>query len=273
MTFYKGVICHFLISGHSHMMPDRVVSHIKKSFGTNDLYLPTEMIDRMSSINTVKAEFIDHNNPLRNIYSGWEKILKDQFIPIPAVDNGYTKNHFFEFADGQVSIRHIVGSEIKYVHDYVQKGCLNTIKKRILNSLIGDISLSKATMDDIILLRHPVSDFPQSKVSSLAEKYFSIPEDKLFYYPPMTKDSVKKDQERSNFRENLNIRAIEAVNIVRKKRGIDNDSNSEKTSTANKGCRKKFVVPVTPFSQSILRFVKMTPPTILVPVPDALQSR
>lgn len=29
--------CHFLTSGHSHMMPDRVVSHVKRSFGTNDI--------------------------------------------------------------------------------------------------------------------------------------------------------------------------------------------------------------------------------------------
>ena len=76
MTLYKRVVCHYLISGHSHMMPDRVVSHTKKSFGTNNLYLPEEMIEKMSSIATVNAEFIDHSNPDRHIYTGWEKLLK-----------------------------------------------------------------------------------------------------------------------------------------------------------------------------------------------------
>ena len=33
MTSCKRVTCHFLISGHSHMCPDRVVSHVKCSFG------------------------------------------------------------------------------------------------------------------------------------------------------------------------------------------------------------------------------------------------
>ena len=32
MTLYNRVVCHYLISGHSYMMPERVVSHIKKSF-------------------------------------------------------------------------------------------------------------------------------------------------------------------------------------------------------------------------------------------------
>lgn len=251
MTFYKRVICHFLISGHSHMMPDRVVSHIKKSFGTNDLFLPTEMIEKMSNIKTVKGEFIDHNDPMRNIYSGWEKVLKDQFIPIPSIDNGYTKNHFFEFCDGQVSIRHIVGSEIKYVHNYVLNSSLNTIRKRILQSIIGNVSLSKATIDDIILPRHPISEFPQSKISSLTEKYFSIPEDKLYYYPSVTNNP---DPETNNLMEKSNTRARETVNMIRKKRGVDNDPTLN-----NKGGRKKTVAPATPFSQSILPFLKLTP--------------
>lgn len=55
MTFYKRVICQYLVSGHSYMMPDRVVCHRRKSFGSNDLYLPTEMIERISSSNTVKS--------------------------------------------------------------------------------------------------------------------------------------------------------------------------------------------------------------------------
>ena len=162
------------------MMPDRVVSHTKKSFGTNNSYLPEEMIEKMSSIATVNAEFIDHSNPDRHIYPGWEKLLKNQFILIPQLDNGYTKNHFYEFADGQVSIRHIVGSEIKYVHNYIIKGTESTIKKRILNSIIGDTPLSKAKMNNIILIRYPLVEFPKSKISSLSEKYFLIPEDKIY---------------------------------------------------------------------------------------------
>ena len=212
MTLYKRVICHYLISGRSHMMPDRVVSQIKKSFRTNYLYLPNEMIEKMSSIDTVKAELIDHTDPLRQIYTGWEKILKDQLIVIPSMENGYTKNHFYEFADGQVSIRHTVGSEIKYVHNYVITGTESTITNIMLKSIIGDTPLSKATMNNIILIPRPTIEFPKSKISSLSEKYFSILEDKLYYYP-----SISPNKEHSNPVTNANNRAREAVERIRKK--------------------------------------------------------
>lgn len=100
MAFYKRVICHYLVSGHSHMVPDRVISHVKRSFGTNDMYLPEEMITKMNTISTVTGEFLDHNDPCRLLFTGWEWILKEHFIPIPRIENGYTKNHFYEFADG-----------------------------------------------------------------------------------------------------------------------------------------------------------------------------
>ena len=70
MTLYMRVICHFLISGHSHMCPDRVVSHVKRSFGVNNLYLPSEMVEKINTIRSVKAEFIDHNDPSRPVFSG-----------------------------------------------------------------------------------------------------------------------------------------------------------------------------------------------------------
>jgi hypothetical protein len=102
MTFYKRVICHYFVSGHSHMVPDRVISHVKRSFGTNDMYLPEEMITKMNTISTVTGEFHDHNDPSRLLFTGWEKVLKDHFIPIPSIENGYKKNHFSKFADGHL---------------------------------------------------------------------------------------------------------------------------------------------------------------------------
>lgn len=46
MTSCKRVTCHFLISGHSHMCPDRVVSHAKCSFGVNNLHLRSETVKK-----------------------------------------------------------------------------------------------------------------------------------------------------------------------------------------------------------------------------------
>lgn len=70
ITFYKRVICHYLISGHSHMCPDRVVSHVKKSFGTNNLYLPSHMIEKMNTVKSVTGEFFDHLDSERPLFCG-----------------------------------------------------------------------------------------------------------------------------------------------------------------------------------------------------------
>ena len=244
------------------MMPDRVVSHVKRSFGTNDIYLPQEMIERMSSVLTVDGEFLDHNDPTRLLFAGWDTVSKQHFIPIPSIDNGYTKNHFYEFADGQVSIRHIVGSDIKYVHNYVAEGLGKIIKKAIISSIFGNVCLQKATVEDIILTRHPVGDFPKkSKVSSLAEKYFSIPEDKLYYYPKLS----DLQAERTAI-ENSNLRAMDDVDIVKRKRGVDNIPVVQPKNQTKLG-RKKAVVAVIPFSQSILRFVKILQPETILKLP------
>ena len=42
MTFYKRANCYYLVSGHSHMCPDRVVPHAKRSIGVNDIFEPEE---------------------------------------------------------------------------------------------------------------------------------------------------------------------------------------------------------------------------------------
>ena len=53
MTLYKRVIHYFLTSGHSHMYADRAVSHVKRSFGVNYLYLPSEMVEKINTIRSV----------------------------------------------------------------------------------------------------------------------------------------------------------------------------------------------------------------------------
>ena len=50
MTFYKKVVCHYLVSGHSHMCPDRVVSHAKRSLGVNDMYEPNGFVNKMITV-------------------------------------------------------------------------------------------------------------------------------------------------------------------------------------------------------------------------------
>jgi hypothetical protein len=149
MTLYKRVICHFLVSGHSHMCPDRVVSHVKKSFGVADLFHPSQMIQRMNSIKSVDAVWLDHNDPTRPLFCGWDTVLKEHMKAIPSVkDGGYTKNHFFEFADGQVVARDTVASDIKFTHTYVPEELVPVVSQLILKSIIGVTDLTMASIAD-----------------------------------------------------------------------------------------------------------------------------
>lgn len=52
------------------MCPDRVVSHVKRSFGTNNLYLPSQMIEKMNNVTSVTGEFQDHTDVNRPLFCG-----------------------------------------------------------------------------------------------------------------------------------------------------------------------------------------------------------
>ena len=184
MTLYKRVVCHYLISGHSHMCPDRVVSHVKRSFGVQNLFHPNEMVECINTIKSVTAQFLDHNDPARPLHVGWDKLLKDNMSPIPSMQGGgYTKAHFFEFNKGEASIRDTVDKEIKYVHTFVPLDRIDEVKDIILEKVQGHTNLDKATVKDVILPRHPICPLPRSKIESLGEKYFAIPAEYLSYYP------------------------------------------------------------------------------------------
>jgi hypothetical protein len=55
LNFYKKVVLHFLVSGHSQMCPDRVVSHAKRSIGVANIFEPSGLVDK---INTVREKKI-----------------------------------------------------------------------------------------------------------------------------------------------------------------------------------------------------------------------
>lgn len=127
---------------------------------------------------------------------GWEKILADNLISIKGIDNGYTKNHFFEFSNGEVSIRNLVTDKIKHVHKYLPYEFLNTVRKTILSSILErGVRVENCSIRDMILERHPVSIFPESKLKSLQEKYFSIPVEFVSYYPKASENVEKLEDD------------------------------------------------------------------------------
>jgi hypothetical protein len=104
--------------------------------------------------------------------------------PIPPIkDGGYTKGHFYEFADGQVTMRDSITSDIYAVHSYIPEGLVGVITSHIMHKILGDISLESATLTDVILPRVRPRPFDAKKTTSFREKMFAIPSQYHDYYP------------------------------------------------------------------------------------------
>lgn len=134
--------------------------------------------------------------------------------PIKGIEKGYSRYHFFEFANGEVSIRNIVTDEVRHVHKYFAFHLLKSKRTAILSEIIGNVQFNECTLADVTLQRHPVSEFPASKINSLKEKYFSIPAEYLKYYPLV--DDLNPINVTPSDRASM--RAIEALGGSKRKR-------------------------------------------------------
>ena len=83
----------------------------------------------------------------------------------PIKDGGYTKGHFYEFADGQVTMRDSITSDIYAVHSYIPEGLVGVITSHIMHKILGDISLESATLTDVILPRVRPRPFDAKKIT------------------------------------------------------------------------------------------------------------
>lgn len=74
ILFYKKIILHYLVSGHSHMRPDVANSHCKTTLGKTDYYHPRDMINKFNTVRNVVAEFIEEKSNV--FYCGWSLLLQ-----------------------------------------------------------------------------------------------------------------------------------------------------------------------------------------------------
>ena len=65
LSFYKRVMIIYLIPGHSHMLPDRVVAWAKRSLYHKNLYHPDDIVKEINNVKSVSAEFIAHKDRRR----------------------------------------------------------------------------------------------------------------------------------------------------------------------------------------------------------------
>ena len=95
LVFYKRVVIVLLLPGHSHMAVDRVVSCVRRSLGRNNLYIPSQLIEKINSVQNTEAVYI----PDFDLYTGFSGFLKKHLNEMPF---GYTKYYYFEFFEGYI---------------------------------------------------------------------------------------------------------------------------------------------------------------------------
>ena len=133
---------------------------------------------------SIQAEFFDHRVEGLPFFEGWDSTLKAHFKSIPVIpDGGYTRGHFFEFADGKVSIRDTTTSDIFYEHNYIGSGTFGIVRESMIKSIFGTTPFESATLKDIILPQHRPKVWDTKKMSSFSGKFHTIPADFRSYYP------------------------------------------------------------------------------------------
>ena len=157
MTLYPdGVTLLFLLPGHSHMACDRVVSWLRRSLKSANLFLPQDFVEQFNKIPSVRAEFLDHLDPNRLMFCNFETILKRNMVTIPPIPGGgYTKMYYFQFYQGVLTARKAPDSTVEFKHQYVQ-GLLGTdddvpyedLRSRCVQSIEAHIFLPGKTFDN-----------------------------------------------------------------------------------------------------------------------------
>mmetsp|Transcript_11603 Transcript_11603/g.25837 ORF Transcript_11603/g.25837 Transcript_11603/m.25837 type:complete len:367 (-) Transcript_11603:86-1186(-) len=184
ILFYVKVALLFLVPGHSHMLPDRVVAWMKGSIRGKNLYHPQDIAAAANGIKTVHAEFLDHTSHTRPFFINWDSILDKYFHKMPEL---YTKNYYFEFENGVATYRFLTTTpDTEAIRFNLVKGDVDVVRRCILRELFGVSevsSLSSSSLQFMKLPRHPGVAMTKKKVESISQKYFSIPEKYLPYYP------------------------------------------------------------------------------------------
>jgi hypothetical protein len=104
LCFYQKMVLLYLIFGHSHMIADIVVAWTKGAIRKRNLFTPGKIVQEVKKVKSVIPTFLDHCDPSAPFFIGWEGIINKCFLNLPS---GFTFNYFFEFENGNVSMRHL----------------------------------------------------------------------------------------------------------------------------------------------------------------------
>ena len=237
LIFYECVVSLFLIPGHSHNIADRVVAWNRRKCRGKNVYEPQTMAELCNLTKSVKAEFLDHNDPKRPFFVGWSALLDKYFKKMPP---GFTFNYYFEFVNGNCTMKKLTTTpdEEAIVFNMV-KGDPGLVRKAILQDLFGSDKLEDMRLDNVQLARHAGNVLKPKKLKSLSQKYFSIPDQYLGYYPNLPEGYIENDDEKEQ-EEHIEV-TLKQRKTKRKVAGAVVTTVSKKPKV---GRPKKPVVPV-----------------------------
>ena len=184
VLFYEKVALMFFLPGHTHMLPDRVVGQCKNSIKGLNLYTIEQIVERCNSVNGINAEWLRTDDVDRPFRVGWGTILDKYFKDLPG---GYTFFYFFEFTAGFLTYRRLATTPDSDAITVQMINLSEGTKDKLMIEVFGKKSTSKVKMGDVTLPKNTGRLLSESKLKSLAEKYFSIPECFLKYYPKYDK--------------------------------------------------------------------------------------
>lgn len=242
MSFYKKVLIVYLIPGHSHMIADRVVAWAKRSLGVENLYVPTQIVNKMNSVKGIKATFLDHSSSTRPAYTGFKAMLDKYIKDLPPL---FTSNYVFEFTEGKVRTQHLVTST--QVTEVTLCGNPASTSKALQQELLGTEDLTNLNMESIRLPRRPVGQLEAKKLKSLSLKYETIPPEHLWYYPVLP--------------ENVEAEEIDAADAteVRQDLPVSRKRKAKEAPGARLPGRPRNAPVPAPATRSILQFFRIDP--------------
>ena len=187
ILFYKRVLLLFLLPGHIHMAADRAVALAKNSLKLKNLYSPQGVVSAMNNVKGIDCEFIDHRSSVRPVWGSWQPFLNKFFKNTP---NNFTSNCVFEFCDGKVRMQNLVSDSM---HDAVEFTlCENVFATRqaVMKELFGIQSFKRTNIcvEDVQLPRKPVQELGRKKIDSISNKYCTIPNECVNYYPVIVEE-------------------------------------------------------------------------------------
>jgi hypothetical protein len=193
LLFYQRVVVFCALPGHSVLGAERFETWTRDASRQADIFVPDDYLKQVNQVDNVHAEFLDHRDTKRPMYSGWTEGLAKHIAPIP--ENVLRRrNTMFVFEDGKATVRHLTDTYEALLEDpptegsaYVHMFCENVSSGRaaLLEELLGnDKNLNSTSPQDLVLPRETIKEIHQNRIFSLQDKYDHIPAECLSYYPP-----------------------------------------------------------------------------------------